>query len=72
MQKFNLRKCGALFLILVLAAVIVVLIVGRYKKPEAKKKLNLLCWVGYEEREMLEPFENPSWKRSVKFVQKYC
>jgi spermidine/putrescine transport system substrate-binding protein len=57
MQKFDLKSRGALFLILILVVAIVVFIVGHIKEPQAKKELNLLCWVGYEERAMLEPFE---------------
>ena len=59
MREFNLKKWTMIFLVIVLAA----FVFGCTKKPEAKKELNLLCWVGYDERAMLEPFEK---KHNVK------
>lgn len=53
MQRSNLRKWAILFF----GFVLVVFIFGCARKPEPMKELNLLCWVGYEERAMIEPFE---------------
>jgi spermidine/putrescine transport system substrate-binding protein len=44
------------------AALVIVVLVGvwlatRPDNGRSRKELNLLCWTGYEERDMLEPFE---------------
>jgi len=41
-------------------AITLALVLGSFgcaRKPEPKRELNLLVWVGYEERAMIEPFE---------------